>query len=239
MWCWRRLLRVPWTASRSNQLILKEIILEYSLERLMLQLKLQSFGHLMQRTDSLEKTDAGQDCRQEEKGTTDDEMVGWHHWFNGHELGKLWEMVRDRETWHAAVHGVAGHGVDTNWQLNNNNIVCLSLSLAARIMDIFHPFPIYLTFSYKAWISSVFSELHKYFFDIPQAPKSIFCKDHHCSLFYIIDLFKFYLWLSNLGKIRNKECKCKSYRVFFNRVLHFSPQGRIKEKSCGHVCIRY
>ena len=72
-------MRVPWTASRSNQLILKEIILEYSLERLMLQLKLQSFGHLMQRTDSLEKTDAGQDCRQEEKGTTEDEMVGWHH----------------------------------------------------------------------------------------------------------------------------------------------------------------
>ena len=61
LWCWRRLLRVPWTARRSNQLILKEIIPEYSLEGLMLKLKLQSFGHLMQRTDSLEKTDAGQD----------------------------------------------------------------------------------------------------------------------------------------------------------------------------------
>ena len=61
LWCWRRLLRDPWTARRSNQLILKEIIPEYSLEGLMLKLKLQSFGHLMQRTDSLEKTDAGQD----------------------------------------------------------------------------------------------------------------------------------------------------------------------------------
>ena len=59
--------------------ILNEMNPEYSLEGLMLQLKLQSFGHLMQRADSLEKTDAGQDCRQEEKGTTEDEMVGWHH----------------------------------------------------------------------------------------------------------------------------------------------------------------
>ena len=88
LWCWRRLLRVLWTVRRSNQSILKEIIPEYSLEGLMLKLKLQSFGHLMQRTDSLEKTDAGQDWRQEEKGTTEDEMAGWHHWFNGHELGQ-------------------------------------------------------------------------------------------------------------------------------------------------------
>ena len=79
MWCWRRLLRVPWTARISNPSILKEINPEHSLEGLMLKLKLQYFGHLMQRADSLEKTlekDAGKNWRQEEKGTAEDEMVG-------------------------------------------------------------------------------------------------------------------------------------------------------------------
>ena len=85
LWCWRRLLRVPWTARRSNQSILKEISPGCSLEGLMLKLKLQYSGHLMRRVDSLEKTDAGRDWGQEEKGTTEDEMAGWHHWFNGHE----------------------------------------------------------------------------------------------------------------------------------------------------------
>ena len=81
----RRLLRVPWTARRSNQSILKEISPEYSLEGLMLKLKLQSFGHLMWRTDSLQKNlMLVEDWRQEEKGTTEDEMVGWHHQLNGH-----------------------------------------------------------------------------------------------------------------------------------------------------------
>ena len=79
LWCWRRLLRVPWTARRSNQSILKDISPECSLEGLMLKLKLQYFGHLMRRVDSLEKTDAGRDWGQEEKGTTEDEMAGWHH----------------------------------------------------------------------------------------------------------------------------------------------------------------
>ena len=87
VWCWRRLLRVPWTARRSNQSFLKEISPEYSLEELMLKLKLQYFGHLIWRTDSFEKTlIAGKDWRQEEKGTTEDELVGWHHWLNGHEF---------------------------------------------------------------------------------------------------------------------------------------------------------
>ena len=79
LWCWRRLLRVPWTARRSNQSILKEFSPGCSLEVLMLRLKLQYFGHLMRRVDSLEKTDAGRDWGQEEKGTTEDEMAGWHH----------------------------------------------------------------------------------------------------------------------------------------------------------------
>ena len=79
LWCWRRLLRVPRAARRSNQSILKEISPGCSLEGLMLKLKLQYFDHLMQRVDSLEKTDAGRDCEQEEKGLTEDEMAGWHH----------------------------------------------------------------------------------------------------------------------------------------------------------------
>ena len=105
LWCLRRFLRVPWTARRSNQSILK-INPEYSLEGLVLKLKLQFFGHLMWRNDSLEKTDAGKDWGQEEKVAVDDEMVGWHHWLNGQELSKLREIVRVREAWHAAVHGV-------------------------------------------------------------------------------------------------------------------------------------
>ena len=88
LWCWRRLLRVPWTARRSSQSILKEISPGCSLEGLMLKLKLkfQYFGHLMRRADSLEKTDAGKDWGQEEKGTTKDEMLGWHHRLNGDEF---------------------------------------------------------------------------------------------------------------------------------------------------------
>ena len=79
LWCWRRLLRVPWTARRSIQSILKKISPGIFLEGMMLKLKLQYFGHLMRRADSLEKTDAGRDWGQEKKGTTEDEMAGWHH----------------------------------------------------------------------------------------------------------------------------------------------------------------
>ena len=80
LWCWRRLLKDPCTARRSNQFILKEISPRISLEGMMLKPKLQYFGHLMWRVDSLEKDpDAGRDWGQEEKGTTEDEMAGWHH----------------------------------------------------------------------------------------------------------------------------------------------------------------
>ena len=77
--CWKRLFRVPWTSRRSNQSILEQMSPEYSLEGLILKLKLQYFGHLMQRTDSFEKTLMLEDRRQEEKGMTEDKMAAWHH----------------------------------------------------------------------------------------------------------------------------------------------------------------
>ena len=89
-WCWGRLLRIPWTARRSNESILKEINPKYSVEGLMLELKRQYFGHLMRRADSLEKTlwSFGKcwERRQEEKGMTEDEMAGWNHQLNGREV---------------------------------------------------------------------------------------------------------------------------------------------------------
>ena len=122
LWCWRRLLRAPWATRRSNQSILKEINLEYSLQGLMLKLKPQYFGHLMWSANSLEDSDSGKDWRWEEKGTTEGEMVGWHHRLNGHEFDQALGDGKDREAWHAAVHRVA-ESDKTEWLNNNNELI--------------------------------------------------------------------------------------------------------------------
>ena len=124
LWCWRRLLGVIWTARRSNQSILKEINPEFSLEEWML--KLQNSGQLMRRANSLEKTHAGKDRRWEEKGTTGDEMVGWHCWLNGHELEKAPGDCEGQGTLEYC-SSCGKQELDMTEQLNNNiwnNFVC-------------------------------------------------------------------------------------------------------------------
>ena len=140
LWCWRRLLRAPWIARRSNQSILREISPGCSLERLTLNLKLQYFGHLIRRADLIRKDpDAGKDWGLEEKGTTEDEMVGWHHQHSGHGFGCTPE-VGDGQLGLACCSSWGHKESDTtellNWTERKNNVIIGPDSAMTLMMEL-------------------------------------------------------------------------------------------------------
>ena len=159
LWCWRRLLRVPWTARRSSQSILMEINPEYSLERLMLKLKLQYFGHLMRRTDSLENALMLGKIEGRRRR-------GWQRmrWLDGITdsndiiLNKLWELVMDKEAWHAAVHEVAKSQIPlSDWTELNYRIITTCLHTWIQLAQLLPAmFPMYKASPFMLVVVTIF-----------------------------------------------------------------------------------
>ena len=149
---WRRLLRVPWTARRSNQSVLKEINLEYSLKELVLKLKLQYFTTWCEEQLIGKDPNSGKDWGQEEKGTTEDEMVAWHLWLKGHEFEQALGTVKDREAWHAAVAES-----DMTERLNSDNQESYSTGnkWAVHISHFLSTFVCSLTFPASSLMASI------------------------------------------------------------------------------------